>query len=168
MSGFDFSKASEDFRRRNPQFFANGRETQRNGSFRGGMPLSHDDVPHKPYPPLESHGMQSGAKMNKTEAQFLREWLAPKARGAECLIIPQPTRFFRLTGGGTYTPDFLVIHPRGVTAYEVKGGYRGAGWEQGYERYKRAAFEWSRPWLGFVMATWQSKINNWKIEIWEG
>ncbi len=55
--------------------------------------------------------------------------------------ITQPCRLFPLAGGGSYTPDIVAWRGGfpGVLVLEVKGGYRGAGWEQGYERYKRAA-----------------------------
>lgn len=68
--------------------------------------------------------------------------------------IPQPCRLFPLEGGGSYTPD-LVAWRRdfpGVLVVEVKGGYRGAGWEQGYERYKRAAASCDCPAWRFCLA----------------
>lgn len=54
--------------------------------------------------------------------------------------------------GDRYTPDVLVTRPDDgrPTAYEVKGGYRGPGWEQGHERFKRAKAAF--PWLHLVLA----------------
>ena len=42
-----------------------------------------------------------------------------------------------------YIPDFIVFGPGPARVIEVKGGYRGPGAEQGYERYKRAALQYS-------------------------
>ena len=138
----------DNIKRLNPQIFNETAMRLEKRAISGGKGAEGTSTPPNAFPQNLGHLMkfsENAPKMNKTEARFLREWLAPRARGAECLIIAQPTRFFHLTGGGTYTPDFLLIDGGGVTVYEVKGGYRGAGWEQGYERYKRAAFEWSRP-----------------------
>lgn len=49
--------------------------------------------------------------------------------------------------GARYTPDILVAWQdsrKAIVCYEVKGGYRGPGWEQGMERFQRArlAFPW--------------------------
>lgn len=102
-------------------------------------------------------------KLNKTEMRFFRDCLAD----ADGVVIAQPTRFFRLTGGGTYTPDFILIHGGGVNVYEIKmKGARYHGWEQGYERYKRAAYEFSRLCIVFIMAVWDGKAKKWDAEVW--
>ena len=102
--------------------------------------------------------------LNKTEEEWGRRLavLSPSSR-----VFAQPTRFFALRGGGTYTPDFLQFNKEGlpVIVWEVKGGYRGPGWEQGYERYKRAALEHSDGEIfQFKMAT-KSK-GKWNIAEW--
>jgi hypothetical protein len=103
---------------------------------------------------------------NKTEARFYREVLARADK--TLVILPQPPRFFELTGGGTFTPDFLVLAEVGpVHVVEVKGGYRGPGWEQGYERYKRAALEWNGCGFRFLLATWNAKSQGWTMEPWD-
>lgn len=83
-----------------------------------------------------------------------------------CRWVCQPTRLLPLPGGGTYTPDFLVLVPGGEpVSAEVKGGYRGPGWEQGVERYRRAASEWDGRGLRFVMATWDGAAG-WRLQWW--
>lgn len=102
--------------------------------------------------------------LNKTEEEWGRRLMAERP---DSLLVAQPTRFFALRGGGTYTPDFLEFRPSGlpVIAWEVKGGYRGPGWEQGYERYKRAALEWSDGEIfQFKMAT--KNKGKWSVEEW--
>ena len=85
---------------------------------------------------------------------------------AGCRWVAQPTRLLPLSGGGTYTPDFLVLVPGGEpVSAEVKGGYRGPGWEQGVERYRRAASEWDGRGLRFVMATWDGAAG-WRLQWW--
>ncbi len=81
---------------------------------------------------------KSHPKQTETKAEAAAlAWLS----GEGWQVIPQPCRLFPLAGGGSYTPDLLAWRNGfpGVLVVEVKGGYRGAGWEQGYERYKRAA-----------------------------
>lgn len=105
-------------------------------------------------------------KCNKTESRFYREVLA---RADNTLVIlPQPPRFFELPCGDSYTPDFLVLPDTGpVYSCEVKGGYRGPGWEQGYERYKRAAAQWDGAGFRFLMATWDAKDQTWRMATWD-
>ena len=162
----------DSIKRLNPQIFARpqvvAREINEKREERGDM----GKIPSAALPSkidAKNAKLDNAPKLNKTETRFAREWLARYCAGfKECFVVPQPTRFFRLTGGGTYTPDFLVLHEEGASVFEVKmAGAHYAGWEQGYERYKRAALEFSRPWLSFVMATWQGKLNAWKIETWE-
>jgi hypothetical protein len=51
----------------------------------------------------------------------------------------------RFPDGDRYTPD-IVGYPGfdfdRIKLIEVKGGYRGPGWEQGHERFKRAKERW--------------------------
>jgi hypothetical protein len=85
-------------------------------------------------------------QLNKAETRALdkarREW--PRAIiMAQALTLP-------LSGGDTYRPDIVILKPcdwfRGsllrMVLVEVKGGYKGPGWEQGVERYKRAVVEY--------------------------
>lgn len=64
-----------------------------------------------------------------------------KDKGAH--VAQQVRNLFMLDGGGMYIPDFIVFGPGPARVIEVKGGYRGPGAEQGYERYKRAALQYS-------------------------
>lgn len=101
--------------------------------------------------------------LNKTEARFLTK-LEEEKKGT---IIIQPTRFFELLGGGSYTPDFLDIHENGIDVWEVKGGYKGPGWEQGIERYKRAALQYNNNYITFRMAQWDRTKMTWTISNWK-
>jgi hypothetical protein len=141
--------ASDACRARNPEIF---------GDF---PPETVHKVLAKPEAPRRA--------MNKTEARMYGRLLATGHARRD--IFPQPCRFFRLSGGGTYTPDFLVFDVAvGVCqVIEVKGGYRGPGWEQGVERYKRAALEYGgagSP-FRFSMYTWDRKHGEWKDEAWQ-
>ena len=89
-------------------------------------------------------------RMNKTETAFYGKLLDIYKKE---LIFIQPTRFFKLEGGGTYTPDFLVFSLCGVYVYECKlEGAHYPGWEQGVERFKRAAAQFDGDIFWFVMA----------------
>lgn len=82
-------------------------------------------------------------------------------------VFCQPSRFFKLEGGGTYTPDFLVFREgQPVVVVEVKGGYKGPGAEQGIERYKRAAAQWDGPIFKFQMWNWDAEDRSWEIGLW--
>ena len=104
-------------------------------------------------------------RMTKTEARFYGH-LQSEYTNEKHLIVPQPTRFFRFDNGDTYTPDFIVICDIGIVVYEVKGGYKGAGCEQGYERYYRAKekFESSELRITFFLVTWNRKTYQWDYE----
>lgn len=102
--------------------------------------------------------------LNKTERRFYDEILKGVDKKS---VIVQPSRLFELQGGGTYTPDFLVIADGKAFAIEIKGGYRGPGWEQGYERYKRAAAQWNGDCFRFCMWTWERKKFKWDCEYWK-
>jgi hypothetical protein len=78
-------------------------------------------------------------------------------------VIEQPIRL-QLTGGGSYTPDLMVrTKYEKPILIEVKGGYRGPGWEQGIERYKRAKYEWGY-WFEFQLCIWDRKKQEWRVE----
>jgi hypothetical protein len=68
------------------------------------------------------------------------------------IIIPQGITL-RFQDGTKYTPDLAVYNqfPQPVLI-EVKGGYRGPGWEQGMERHRRARDCFSTYFL-FTLAT---------------
>lgn len=107
---------------------------------------------------------------NKTETLFHEYLQRSLYAGQAVSIIVQPSRFFELVGGGTYTPDFMVFRHDGlgaVTVFEVKGGYRGPGWEQGYERYKRAALEWDGCIFKFNLAEFDRKAQRWTLRGWK-
>jgi hypothetical protein len=101
-------------------------------------------------------------RMTKTEARFY-ELLKSEYANEESVIIPQPTRFFRFDNGDTYTPDFIVLCDTGMLVYEVKGGYKGAGYEQGYERFFRAKekFESYDLRITFFIVTWNRDLHQW-------
>jgi hypothetical protein len=85
-------------------------------------------------------------QLNKAETRALdkarREW--------PCAIVLAQALVLPLSGGDTYRPDLLILAPCQdfsgslcrVIFVEVKGGYKGPGWEQGIERYKRAVVEY--------------------------
>lgn len=149
--------ASPDFIRLNPHISV---EPAKAAAFRPKL--------GKPAPTATKHTKELSrlGKCNKTEVRFYREVLLRSA--PKMVILPQPPRFFELTGGGTYTPDFLVVTESGpVLSIEVKGGYRGPGWEQGYERYKRAALEWDGKGFRFILAEWMTSDKAWWVEAWD-
>lgn len=108
-------------------------------------------------------------RMNKTEERFYNR-LKLSTNPASVLVIPQPTRLFRFDDGDTYTPDFLCVEfaEEGlsrVVAVEVKmEGAHYNGWEQGYERFKRAKERFSKYGIVFKMAIWQPKKMTWRFE----
>ena len=114
-------------------------------------------------------------KLNKTEARFLQELrrsmagqrsAIPDLDGMDiwCYDI-QPPRFFEFEDGDTYTPDFLLLAGgRGQVVAEIKGGYRGPGWEQGWERFKRAAAAFGRDrGREFWLCEWRPRESRWSV-----
>lgn len=114
-------------------------------------------------------------KLNKTEARFLQELrrsmagmmsAIPELDGLDiwCYDI-QPPRFFEFEDGDTYTPDFLLLAGgRGQIVAEIKGGYRGPGWEQGWERFKRAAAAFGRDrGREFWLCEWRPRESRWRV-----
>ena len=129
--------ASEAVRRLNPELFGAAPPTEAPTEARTGTPRGR-----------------------RTKAEELAADLA-RRRWPEARVLEQALRL-PLTGGGTYTPDLVVLrHGHLPLCVEVKGGYRGAGWEQGYERYRRAAYEWG-PWVEFAL--WERRRGEWSME----
>ena len=103
---------------------------------------------------------------------YLKEHMAQiEAMGWTALV--QPTNLLPLPGGGTYTPDFVAWDERPdaekvLYIIEVKGGYRGAGWEQGYERYRRAAqfYNGRAGIFKFLLMEWDTKDKAWTYQWW--
>ena len=128
------------------------------------IPKSHPAIPQGPAVLSVPQDERPRRALNKTEEEWGRRLavLSPSSR-----VFVQPTRFFALRGGGTYTPDFLEFRPDGlpVIAWEVKGGYRGPGWEQGYERYRRAALEFSGAKFAFKLA--EKRKGKWSVTEWK-
>ena len=102
--------------------------------------------------------------MSKSE-ELVAAVLREKYNGGE-VIAQQVRNLFMLAGGVMYIPDFMVFRPDGIiNVIEVKGGYRGAGFEQGEERYKSAAAQYSK--APFYFSLW--RVDNKKsitIEHW--
>lgn len=104
-------------------------------------------------------------KMTKAE-QTVYNALISKYPSA--LIAQQVRNLFQLEGGGMYIPDFLVVNAPSLPplVVEVKGGYRGAGFEQGYERYKRAAAQFTKNGL-FAFELWEVKGTTINVQCWD-
>ena len=129
--------ASEAVRRLNPQLFA------------ASLPEA-----------VRTEAKTGTPRGRRTKAEIMAAVLA-RRRWPEARVLEQALRL-PLTGGGTYTPDLLVLRDgRPPLAVEVKGGYRGPGAEQGVERYRRAAYEWRR-WLDFAL--WERTRGAWSME----
>ena len=119
-------------------------------------------------------------KLNKTEARFLQE--LRRSMAGQRSAIPeldeleiwhydiQPPRFFEFEDGDTYTPDFLLLAGgRGQIVAEIKGGYRGPGWEQGWERFKRAASAFGRDrGREFWLCEWRPRESRWRVTTYGG
>lgn len=119
-------------------------------------------------------------KLNKTETRFLQE-LRRSMMGMTSAIPEleeleiwhydiQPPRFFEFEDGDTYTPDFLLLAGgRGQIVAEIKGGYRGPGWEQGWERFKRAAAAFGRDrGREFWLCEWRPRESRWSVTTYVG
>ena len=166
MTRIDLSAtASDSVRRLNPAIFAGKQAQTRENEPERDFTRDGAKTP-SPRGCGGNSGITRQKRMNKTEARAM-DWLRFQGYSD---IIAQPTRLFPLAGGGTYTPDFLAweLMSFGVWVIEVKGGYRGAGWEQGYERYRRAALQYSpagSPWR-FALLTWHARRREWTFEAW--
>lgn len=136
---------SPDFRARNPLLFAGA----------GGHGGDGEDAPQ-----TRGKGPCGTPRGRRTKTEELAAALA-RRRWPEARVLEQALRL-PLTGGGTYTPDLVVLrHGHLPLCVEVKGGYRGPGADQGYERYRRAAYEWG-PWLEFAL--WERRRGEWSME----
>ena len=119
-------------------------------------------------------------KLNKTETRFLQE--LRRSMAGQRSAMPeldeleiwhydiQPPRFFEFEDGDTYTPDFLLLAGgRGQIVAEIKGGYRGPGWEQGWERFKRAAAAFGRDrGREFWLCEWRPRESRWSVTTYVG
>jgi hypothetical protein len=99
--------------------------------------------------------------LNKTEQRWL-DTIAPVHFPAATVFAQAFT--LPLEGGGTYRADFVCIYlSRYPTLIEVKGGFKGPGWEQGIERYRRARTQWEKV-FGFELWDWDKETQRWKVE----
>ena len=155
-------KVSDNFRRLNPHLFGGKAKETVATPVVQRMPVANS--------PKRERTVSSFARrldsINKTERRYYDTFLADRD-GVDCTVLVQPPRLFELEGGGTYTPDFLVINEKGCVSVEIKGGYKGPGAEQGVERWKRAAAQWADERISFVMATWKRKEMRWVVETWK-
>ncbi|MBR6374086.1 MAG: hypothetical protein IKS20_12980 [Victivallales bacterium] len=155
----ELQKGSKSFRERNPWIdvapqitFAGSEQTKKPPAAATSSPLK---------------GQQPRVhRCNKTEQRFL-QWLRLHEIQRGDVLLVQPPRLFELEGGGTYTPDFVVVKQWGLDVFEVKGGYQGPGWEQGIERYKRAAAQFAGANVHFTLANWNRKENTWETRQWK-
>ena len=88
------------------------------------------------------------------------EWVAYLHRVFVGAIIRAHGLTLVFPDGDRYSPDAVMWHEGHLTIYEVKAGYRGPGWEQGTERYKRAKAEWY--WLDFRLA--EKRRDGWHLD----
>lgn len=152
--------ASEAAKRANPDVFADGT---------GGSSAKRKNSTEALKTAFVAVHAKTERRMNKTEERFYNR-LKLSTNPARVLVIPQPTRLFRFDDGDTYTPDFLCVEFADdglsrVVAVEVKmEGAHYNGWEQGFERYKRAKERFSQYGIGFAMAIWQPKKMQWRYE----
>lgn len=154
---------TDDFKRLNPELYngaENGSFCPKNGAEKGKTQL---------IPSVEADHVHTRLdSLNKTERRFYDTYLVNRSgEPVNYRVVVQPTRFFEIPGGGTYTPDFLVFQPgRPVEVIEIKGGYCGPGWEQGIERYKRAANIFHGDVFTFKMCTFDRKKGTWNNVEW--
>lgn len=120
-------------------------------------------------PPEEARKAKGGGKArvkpNRTPRpanQAEVEWAAMLARQWGWPIVRPHAMTLVFDDGDRYTPDVLLAWPRGLTMtlYEVKCGYRGPGWEQGMERFKRAKAVF--PWLDLRLA--EKRGDGWYVD----
>jgi len=105
--------------------------------------LGKDTGPHADRP------AEAVRRLNKAESQALAR---ARREHPDATIVCQGLTL-PLSGGDVYRVDMLIMESMPedndgfpwnncVRLVEVKGGYRGPGWEQGLERYKRARAEY--------------------------
>lgn len=165
--------ASKDVLRMNEETFKSlGGDVPSRGS---GRPILHkDDGPFHICTDVNTANVVTDAEirkyrvdqLNKTERRFYDSFLRTQD-GIDFKVIVQPTNFFELEKKGCYTPDFIVVTPdaKPITVIEIKGGYQGPGWEQGYERYFRAAQQYDGKFFEFLMYTWVAKERQWHLNV---
>lgn len=100
-----------------------------------------------PLPEPSKRARKPPAPANKAEA----DWCEFLRRTCPYVAVMPHRITLVFADGDRYTPDVVLIDDGALTLYEVKGGYRGPGWEQGIERFKRAQAEF--PGLKLVMVT---------------
>ncbi len=111
----------------------------------------------KPEKQARSRRRTPAERMNKSE----REIEAMLSCDPMAIVLPQALTL-SFVDGTSYRPDFLVIAAGQMDrVIEVKGGYRGPGWEQGIERYRRAKEKWGA-WFRFEL--WTKKSGKWEVE----
>jgi hypothetical protein len=99
--------------------------------------------------------------LNVTEQRWL-DTIAPVHFPAATVFAQAFT--LPLDGGGTYRADFVCVYlSRYPTLIEVKGGFKGPGWEQGIERYRRARTQWEKV-FAFELWDWSRETKRWKVE----
>jgi hypothetical protein len=129
--------------------------------------LAENDAAKLPAPAIpprlpEKPCRQSGRRKTKAEMAFAAILAAWRHKGLIRQWLEQAVTL-RFSDGTSYRPDYTAITHQGeIWHIEVKGGYRGWGWEQGYERFRRARDVFQCPGVRLVLAT-KSK-NGWKIE----
>lgn len=96
------------------------------------------------------------APANAAESEWVL-WL--RQAHPDAIVRPHGMTFV-FPDGDRYTPDTVMWDMDRMTIYEVKAGYRGPGWEQGMERYKRAKAEWY--WLDFALA--EKRSDGWYVD----
>ena len=104
--------------------------------------------------------------LNRTERRYYDDFLREMRETGRALVMSQQVRI-PLEGGGGYIPDFVIWAHGVVEVVEIKGGYKGAGWEQGWDRYKRAAAYLERFGVKCKLAEWMPMEKKWKIQTWE-
>jgi hypothetical protein len=120
----------------------------------GGSPASVVAIKTPPPASMEGGGIKTpkkapAQKMTKAESEFLRH-LEAGIYGEFVHIFTYAVRL-PFGDGTSYRPDMMTIDVDGrICCWEVKGGYKGPGWEQGYERFRAARRHW--PKIKFVMA----------------
>jgi hypothetical protein len=123
------------------------------------------ETPVLPRLPGKTH-KQSGRRKTKAEAAFLEILRAWRHKGMIRQWLEQAV-ILRFADGTTYRPDYTAVTHQGELWHiEVKGGYRGPGWEQGYERFRRARDVFQGPGVRLVLAT--KGKTGWEIKGAEG
>ena len=126
------------------------------------LAVSAPTAPGPSVPVVETPRAKPRVKsLNKTEQRWF-DTIAP-THFAGATVLPQALTL-PLKDGGTYRVDFLCVYlSRYPVVVEIKGGFRGSGWEQGIERYRRARTQWEKV-FGFELWEWDGQTKRWKVE----